>query len=113
MSTRTKRHRLRRLMTTVPGSVLDVGPQDRLITLPEGVPDLTLGWEAVRWASTYLRQPNGPNAGQRFKFTQSQIRFILWFYALDETGQWLFRRAVRRLAKGSGKSPFAALIALV
>lgn len=83
------------------------------MTLPEGVPTLTLGWEAVKWASKYLRQPNGPHAGQRFAFTQSQIRFILWFYALDDVGQWLFRRAVRRLAKGSGKSPFAALIALV
>jgi len=74
---------------------------------------LTLGWEAVKWATKYLKQPNGPNAGQRFEFTQSQIRFILWFYALDVVGQWQFRRAVRRLAKGSGKSPFAALMALV
>lgn len=97
----------------MPASEPKPGPLDRLVTLPDGVPALTLGWEAVKWASKYLRQPNGPNAGQRFKFTQSQIRFILWFYALDESAQWMFRRAVRRLAKGSGKSPFAALMALV
>jgi hypothetical protein len=53
------------------------------------------------------------SAGERFEFVESQLRFILWWYALDESGQWLYRRAVRRLAKGSGKSPFAALMALV
>jgi hypothetical protein len=88
-------------------------PSDRLATLPTEVPTLTLGWEAVRWASKYLRQPNGPHAGQRFSFTQSQIDFLLHWYALNESGDWLYRRAVRRLAKGSGKSPFAALMALV
>jgi hypothetical protein len=99
-------------MSTAPSS-LDVGPLDRLITLPDGSPEVTLGWEAVRWATKYLRQPNGPRAGERFEFVESQLRFILWWYALDESGQWLYRRAVRRLAKGSGKSPFAALMALV
>jgi hypothetical protein len=89
-----------------------VSPSDRLITLPDGIPDLTLGWEVVRWATKYLKQPNGPNAGQRFEFTNNQIRFLLWFYAVNETGEWLFHHAVRRLAKGSGKSPFAALWAL-
>lgn len=89
-----------------------VSPADRLVTLPEGIPDLTLGWEVVRAATKYLKQPNGPRAGQRFQFADSQIRFLLWFYALDEDGQWLYHHAVRRLAKGSGKSPFAALMAI-
>lgn len=89
-----------------------VSPADRLVTLPEGLPDLTLGWEVVRWATKYLKQPNGPRAGSRFEFTTSQIRFLLWFYAVNESGEWLFHHAVRRLAKGSGKSPFAALWAL-
>ena len=100
-------------MSIEPSSGPSVGPLDRLVTLPDGVPDLTLGWEAVRWASKYLRQPNGPRAGERFEFVESQLRFLLWWYAVDEYGAWLFRRAVRRLAKGSGKSPFAALMALV
>jgi hypothetical protein len=89
-----------------------VSPADRLVTLPVGLPKLTLGWEVVRWGTKYLRQPNGPRAGQRFEFVDSQIRFLLWFYAVDEDGNWLFHHAVRRLAKGSGKSPFAALWAL-
>src|SRR2546430_9184842 len=86
-----------------------VSPLDRLVPLPEGVPDLTLGWHVAQWAMTYLRQPNGPRAGQPFRPVESQIRFWLWWYAVDEDGQWLFHRAVRRLAKGSGKSPFAAV----
>nr|PZM98729.1 MAG: terminase [Thermocrispum agreste] len=89
-----------------------VSPASRLSTLPEGVPQLTLGWEVVRWASKYLRHPNGPRAGQRWQFIDSQVRFLLWWYAVDEEGRWLFHHGVRRLAKGSGKSPFAALIAL-
>lgn len=87
-------------------------PADRLVTLPPGLPKLTLGYEVVGAASKYLRQPNGPNAGQRFQFVTSQVRFLLWWYAVDEAGDWLFHAGVRRLAKGSGKSPFAALLAL-
>lgn len=83
-----------------------------MTTLPEGVPALTLGWEVVHWASKYLRHPNGPRAGKRWQFIDSQVRFLLWWYAVDEEGRWLFHHGVRRLAKGSGKSPFAALIAL-
>lgn len=97
----------------MPPSRAEVAPSDRLTTLPAELPRLTLGWEAVRWASKYLRQPNGPRAGQRFEFTRSQIEFLLHWYALDDSGAWIYRRAVRRLAKGSGKSPFAALMALV
>lgn len=88
-------------------------PQDRIDTLPEGVPEFTLGWEALAWAAKYLRHPNGIRAGKRWQFTREQARFVLWFYALDEDGRWLFHRGVRRLAKGSGKSPFAAVMALI
>jgi len=98
---------------TVPPSKPDLGPLDRLTTLPATVPSLTLGWEAAKFGSKYLRQPNGPDAGQRFDFTSSQILFLLHWYGLDESGEWLYRRGVRRLPKGSGKSPFAALLALV
>lgn len=87
-------------------------PADRLITLPSGVPEFTLGFEVIGWARKYLRHPNGPRAGQRWQFVESQVRFLLWWYAVDEDGNWLFHHGVRRLAKGSGKSPFAAVLAL-
>lgn len=94
--------------STVPASAAD-----RLVTLPEEIPRLTLGWEAVKWASKYLRQPNGLHAGQRFEFVDSQIRFLLHWYGLDEDGSWLYHHGVRRLAKGSGKSPFAGVLSLI
>lgn len=87
-------------------------PLQRLDCLPPGIPELTLGWGVLEWAMKYVRHPNGDRVGLPWQSVDSQTRFLLWWYALDENGRWLFRRAIRRLAKGSGKSPFAALIAL-
>jgi hypothetical protein len=61
---------------------------------------------------TWLVQPNGPRARQPFELIDSQLRFLAWWYAVGADGQWLFHHGVRRLAKGSGKSPFAAALAL-
>jgi len=107
-------------------------PADRLDTLPPWPWDVlddeaprTLGWHAIAWAEGWtgfpglpdgwqgLIQPNGPRARKPFRFTARQCRFLLWFYALDADAQWLFIYAVRRLAKGSGKSPFAAVLCLI
>lgn len=88
-------------------------PASRSDTLPVGIPDLTLGWAAIAWAQTYLRQPNGPRAGQLFRFTDRQKLFLLHWYALRPDGTWVYHHAIRRLAKGSGKSPFAAALALI
>lgn len=94
-------------------SPVKVAAADRLDTLPAGVPDLTLGWEALAWAAKYLRHPDGAREGERWKFTPRQARFILWYYAVDEDGKWLYGHAARRLSKGSGKSPFAAVMAVL
>lgn len=90
----------------------DSGPASRLRTLLPGEPKLTLGWEAWRWCRK-LTQPNGPRAGLPFEPTADQLRFLLWWYAVDRDGRWLFNHGARRLAKGSGKSPFAAVLALI
>lgn len=81
-------------------------------TLPPGEPELTLGWGVIENATLWLTQPDGPRGGQAWEPTLSQARFMLWWYAVDEFGRWLFHHGVRRLAKGSGKSPFAAVLAL-
>lgn len=94
----------------VPSS--DLPPLQRLATLPEGTPKLTLGWEALAFAAKYLVHPNGIRAKQPWKYTNDQARFLLWWYAVDEDGKWLFDHGIRRLSKGSGKSPFAAAMAL-
>jgi hypothetical protein len=90
-----------------------MSPANRLDTMPPDLPSLTLGWEAVKWAGKYLRQPNGPKVGQRFEFTTRQLRFLLHWYALNPDGAWVYHHGVRRLAKGSGKSPFAAALSLI
>lgn len=84
-----------------------------LDTLPAGAPRLSVGHEAMAWAMTYLRQPDGDRAGLPWRPTPRQVRFLLWFYAVDDDGRWLFNHAERRLAKGSGKSPSAAVVALI
>lgn len=88
-------------------------PQDRLVTLPQGIPALTLGWGCIRWMTEHLRHANGPKAGQRWQSTESQVRFLLWWYSLTPEARWEYDYGVRRLAKGSGKSPFAAAWALL
>jgi hypothetical protein len=81
-------------------------------TLPAGLPEFTLAWGVIEHASTYIVQPNGPRAGLLWRPTKRQARFLLWWYAVDAEGRWLFQHAARRQAKGSGKSPFAAVWAL-
>jgi phage terminase large subunit-like protein len=43
-------------------------------------------------------------------WTPLQIRFLLWWYAVDKSGRFLYDRAQIVLPKGSGKSPLAAAI---
>lgn len=90
-----------------------LAPQDRLVTLPAGRPEFTLGFEAIFWAGKYLKHPNGPRAGEPWVFVESQADFILWWYAVDGRGRWLFEHGVRRLSKGAGKSPAAGAHCLI
>jgi hypothetical protein len=77
---------------------------------PLGLPKLTLGWEALAWASEYLRQPDGPDAGEPWTYTNEQARFILWWYAIDERGRFIYRRGMLRRLKGWGKDPVGATL---
>jgi len=110
----------------------EVAPADRLVTLPPWPWDLvdptaprTLGWHAIAWAEggkgfpnippgwPGLIQPNGPRSGRPLQLTPDQQTFLLWWYALGDDGHWIYHHGARRLAKGSGKSPFAAIMALI
>ncbi|MFD5864367.1 hypothetical protein ACFWGP_05410 [Agromyces sp. NPDC127015] len=91
----------------------ELPPRERIVTVPQWLPKYTLGWAAIEWIADNLKHPNGPRKGMPFLLTWAQTLFLLWFYAVDEDGYWLHNRAVRRLAKGSGKSPFAAVLALL
>jgi len=77
------------------------------------VPELTLGWEIHDWAREYLRQPDGPDAGESWRYTEEQLRWILWWFAVDEHGRWVNRSGMLRRVKGWGKDPLAATLCAV
>jgi hypothetical protein len=68
------------------------------------LPELTLGWGYLAWCGIWLRD----KTGQPWQFTPEQARFELWFYALDEHGDFLHHSAVLQRLKGWGKDPVAA-----
>lgn len=76
------------------------------------LPARSLGSQVFAWCQEYIRQPDGPDAGSRWRFTSEQVRFLHCLYAVDERGRFLWSRAVLRRAKGWGKSPFMAALAL-
>lgn len=72
----------------------------------------TLGWTVNEWIEDYLLQPDGDHAGEPLVLTDEQLNFLLWFYSVDDSGRFKYRRAVLRRAKGWGKSPFLGAISL-
>lgn len=79
---------------------------------PSGFPaeNRTLAWQILQWQLEYLRQPDGPNAGGPWTYTPEQLKFLAWFYAIDDRGKFVYRRAVLRRVKGFGKDPVIASI---
>lgn len=80
---------------------------------PEGFPaeNRTLGWQILEWQLDYLNQPDGPDAGGPWRYTDEQLKFILWWYAIDDQGRFVYRRGCLRRMKGWGKDPIAASLA--
>ena len=77
------------------------------------LPRLTLGWDVIQWADENLLQPDGPDAGEKWRWTDEQARLLLWWYAVDDQGRFVYRRGTLRRLKGWGKDPFAAALAAV
>jgi phage terminase large subunit-like protein len=80
---------------------------------PAGTPaeNRTLGWQILDWQYDNLRQPDGPDAGEPWVYTDEQLRFVLNWYAIDDQGRFVYRRGVFRRMKGHGKDPLAASLA--
>ena len=76
------------------------------------LPDKTLGWGILNWWASYVRSPGGDDAGTPFMPTLEQARFVLWWYAVDKNGKFVYRNGVLRRMKGWGKDPLAAALAL-
>lgn len=75
-------------------------------------PERTLGWLIADWAEAFLRVPGGADYGQPMVLSGWQLRCLADWYAVGPDGRWLFRRGQVRMAKGTGKSPFAAVVAI-
>lgn len=74
------------------------------------LPEKTLGWNLLNWFAEYLRSPNGED--EPFIPTDEQARFILWWYAVDWSGRFVYRNGVLRRMKGWGKDPLVAALSL-
>ncbi|WP_202915412.1 MULTISPECIES: terminase [unclassified Mycolicibacterium] len=78
----------------------------------------SLGPLLIRWAENRLSPEEfeefgpgliHPDTGADWRFTDGQKRFLILWYSYDPaTGLYVYRRAVKRGAKGTGKDPFAA-----
>ncbi|HEX5119843.1 MAG TPA: hypothetical protein VFW65_32050 [Pseudonocardiaceae bacterium] len=91
--------------TSPPRMAVRIGPD----TFPDW--SRTLADSILHWQLEYLRQPDGPNAGLPWRLTTEQLRFVCWWYAIDDHGRFVYRRAVLRRMKGWGKDPIAAALA--
>lgn len=80
---------------------------------PEDLSDLpeSLGFQVIDWCEENLVHHL---SGEPWRFSELQKKFIVLWYALSNphSGRWLYRSGVIRLAKGSGKDPFLAALAL-
>jgi hypothetical protein len=74
------------------------------------LPKLTLGLAAIRWARKWLRGADGEPG---WKFTPEQMRILMWWYAVDERGRFIYRDGVIQLIKGAGKDPIAIVIGAI
>ena len=78
------------------------------------LPERTLGWQIAGWVTEYLTDPNSTEDDPKpFRFTNEQLRIILWWYALDASGEFAYRTGLLQRLKGWGKDPLLAVICLV
>lgn len=73
------------------------------------LPERTLGWHVLAWCGVWLQH----GQGRPWRFTDEQARFLLWWYALDDSGRFLFRDGVLQRLKGWGKDPVGACLCAV
>jgi hypothetical protein len=70
----------------------------------------TRGWDVLAWSHRFLPSPSDPS--QPLVLSDEQARFLLRWYELDGGDSYLFRRGCLQAAKGWGKSPLGAIVAL-
>jgi hypothetical protein len=70
----------------------------------------TLGWGVLRHGARFL--PSPADETKSLILTDEQAEFVLRWYAVNEEGEYIHRRAAIEMAKGWGKSPLAGFIAI-
>lgn len=72
----------------------------------------SLGPAVIDWAEWRTDEPGliNPQTGGHWSFTAGQQRFLILWYAFDEDGRFVYRRGLKRGAKGTGKDPFGAAL---
>lgn len=65
----------------------------------------SIGPQLIDWAEGRTEEPGLVDylTGLPWRYTPGQKRFLILYYAFDESGRWLFRSGVKRGAKGTGK----------
>ena len=96
----------------LPGYYVDDSLSGAFCTLPwPGIDDLpeSIGPQLIRWAEGRTDEPGLTHylTGEPWRFTVGQRKFLHLWYA-HENGRFVYRSAVKRGAKGTGKDPFAA-----
>lgn len=81
---------------------------------PDDVAELppSIGPQVTAWCEEWLTHHI---LGEPWRFTTGQLRFVYLWYALTGPGpevRWLYRSGVKRGAKGTGKDPLVAALAL-
>lgn len=74
-------------------------------------PQRTLGWAVIEWIDDHLVDPKKPE--EPLKLTREQVRFILRWYEIKEDGRFRYASGALRRMRGTGKSPFAAILSAV
>lgn len=77
------------------------------------LPKRTLGWEIIGWCGQYLHSMTPGRKKVPWTFTPEQTRWLLWWYAVDDEGNFVYRTGVLQRLKGWGKDPLAAVLCLV
>lgn len=67
------------------------------------LPEKTLGWEVLGWCADYLNGfESDPSDPSPLMLTDEQARLILWWYAVDNNGNFVYRKGVIQRLKGWG-----------
>jgi hypothetical protein len=70
----------------------------------------TRGWDVLAWSHRYLPSPSDPR--EPLVLSDDQAGVVLRFYEIDGQAAYVYRRGALQAAKGWGKSPLGAIIAL-